>query len=275
MLWCILEIRPLPPVTWETQSSEWCLTLPICCQYPLAFLWNWQLCWQDVVFQSTTLWFRLNFISKTTWLSLGNNATQIDWIIKSTTIWLLFSETIKVLVICKDEFSMMAVQLLNHFLVSESSSYKVLIGLATLKDDGMMWYKKNMPRYELTAVWNNKTLCKPWNWLQYQVDSMEQWCIWSRSSRANTRCLQGRCWYCHWMPGPWRSFAKVVQVPQKGRGGLCHRRNERKSHAIFSQNGWPAKSNAQNRASGYSSGWSQRSVRPHSQRKSRCKSKKH
>ena len=49
---------------------------------------------------------------------------------------------IKILVICNDEFSMMAVQLIVHFL----KEFKILVALAALKDEGLMWYKKNMPR---------------------------------------------------------------------------------------------------------------------------------
>ena len=48
---------------------------------------------------------------------------------------------IKILVICNDEFSMMAVQLLHYFM----KEFKILLALAVLKDDGLMWYKKNMP----------------------------------------------------------------------------------------------------------------------------------
>ena len=46
---------------------------------------------------------------------------------------------IKILVICNDEFSMMAVQLIVHFL----KEFKILVALAALKDEGLMWYKKN------------------------------------------------------------------------------------------------------------------------------------
>ena len=53
---------------------------------------------------------------------------------------------IKILVVCNDEFSMMAVQLLNEFLVSNNEEFKVLLALAALKDEGLMWYKKNMPK---------------------------------------------------------------------------------------------------------------------------------
>ena len=49
---------------------------------------------------------------------------------------------IKILVICNDEFSMMAIQLIVHFL----KEFKILVALAALKDEGLMWYKKNMPR---------------------------------------------------------------------------------------------------------------------------------
>ena len=52
------------------------------------------------------------------------------------------NELLKVLVICNDEFSMMAVQLIVHFL----KEFKILVALAALKDEGLMWYKKNMPR---------------------------------------------------------------------------------------------------------------------------------
>ena len=56
------------------------------------------------------------------------------------------NDVIKILVVCNDEFSMMAVQLLNRLLQVDNEPPKVLIALAALKDDGMMWYKKNMPQ---------------------------------------------------------------------------------------------------------------------------------
>ena len=55
------------------------------------------------------------------------------------------SEMLKVLVICNDEFSMMAVQLLNYLVNLEHESANLLLAIAALKDDGLMWYKKNMP----------------------------------------------------------------------------------------------------------------------------------
>ena len=63
-------------------------------------------------------------------------------------LYLSFStnDVIKILVVCNDEFSMMAVQLLNRLLQVDNEPPKVLIALAALKDDGMMWYKKNMPQ---------------------------------------------------------------------------------------------------------------------------------
>jgi len=57
---------------------------------------------------------------------------------------------IKILVICNDEFSMMAVQLLHYFM----KEFKILLALAVLKDDGLMWYKKNMPGVKLIQ-WNS------------------------------------------------------------------------------------------------------------------------
>jgi len=57
---------------------------------------------------------------------------------------------IKILVICNDEFSMMAVQLIVHFL----KEFKILVALAALKDEGLMWYKKNMPSVKLIQ-WNS------------------------------------------------------------------------------------------------------------------------
>ena len=52
------------------------------------------------------------------------------------------NDLVKILVICNDEFSMIAVQLLNHFM----KEFKVLLAIAALKDDGLMWYKKNMSK---------------------------------------------------------------------------------------------------------------------------------
>jgi len=57
---------------------------------------------------------------------------------------------VKILVICNDEFSMIAVQLLNHFM----KEFKVLLAIAALKDDGLMWYKKNMSNVKLIQ-WNS------------------------------------------------------------------------------------------------------------------------
>jgi len=64
------------------------------------------------------------------------------------------NDVIKILVVCNDEFSMMAVQLLNRLLQVDNEPPKVLIALAALKDDGMMWYKKNMPQVKLIQ-WNS------------------------------------------------------------------------------------------------------------------------
>lgn len=55
------------------------------------------------------------------------------------------NELLKVLVICNDEFSMMAVQILNYLMKLENDSTNILLAIAALKDDGLMWYKKNMP----------------------------------------------------------------------------------------------------------------------------------
>ena len=55
------------------------------------------------------------------------------------------NELLKVLVICNDEFSMMAVQILNYLMKSENEATNLLLAIAALKDDGLMWYKKNMP----------------------------------------------------------------------------------------------------------------------------------
>ena len=55
------------------------------------------------------------------------------------------NELLKVLVICNDEFSMMAVQILNYLMKLENDPTNILLAIAALKDDGLMWYKKNMP----------------------------------------------------------------------------------------------------------------------------------
>jgi len=59
------------------------------------------------------------------------------------------NELLKVLVICNDEFSMMAVQILNYLMKLENDPTNILLAIAALKDDGLMWYKKNMPMVKL------------------------------------------------------------------------------------------------------------------------------
>ena len=66
------------------------------------------------------------------------------------------NELLKVLVICNDEFSMMAVQILNYLMKSENEATNLLLAIAALKDDGLMWYKKNMPtsvQCHLNKLW--------------------------------------------------------------------------------------------------------------------------
>ena len=50
--------------------------------------------------------------------------------------------------ICNDEFSMLAIQLLIYLiqLDNDNEPPKILFALAALKDDGLIWYKKNMPQ---------------------------------------------------------------------------------------------------------------------------------
>jgi hypothetical protein len=55
-------------------------------------------------------------------------------------------DTLKILVVCNDEFSMLAVQLIHKIIVIDSHQNNVLVALATLRDEGMMWYMKNMPQ---------------------------------------------------------------------------------------------------------------------------------
>ena len=58
------------------------------------------------------------------------------------------NDLLKILVICNDEFSMLAVQLLIHLIQIDNDNEppKILFALAALKDDGLIWYKKNMPQ---------------------------------------------------------------------------------------------------------------------------------
>jgi len=66
------------------------------------------------------------------------------------------NDLLKILVICNDEFSMLAIQLLIYLiqLDNDNEPPKILFALAALKDDGLIWYKKNMPQVKLIQ-WNS------------------------------------------------------------------------------------------------------------------------
>lgn len=68
--------------------------------------------------------------------------------------------------------------------------------------------------------------------LQCQANPMEQWCLWSRSSRTYQRRLQRWGRYCHWLPRPWRSAPAFLQMPQKRRSSICNGRRQRKSAKV-------------------------------------------
>ena len=63
-------------------------------------------------------------------------------------IYRSINDLLKILVICNDEFSMLAIQLLIYLiqLDNDNEPPKILFALAALKDDGLIWYKKNMPQ---------------------------------------------------------------------------------------------------------------------------------
>ncbi len=56
--------------------------------------------------------------------------------------------------VCNDEFSMLSVQLLDQVLFrsgcdtngNKAKKANILVALATMRDDGIIWYKKNLPK---------------------------------------------------------------------------------------------------------------------------------
>lgn len=60
-------------------------------------------------------------------------------------------QILKILIVCNDEFSMVAVQLMSHIL--KDMSGQMLIAMATMTDDGIMWIKKNLPTVKIVQ-WN-------------------------------------------------------------------------------------------------------------------------